>query len=229
MRDEPSVAAVYEVRGLPGVDRAEPVLGLTCDMRRGRESRRLAITGLSPDHELTTPLGADPARLEDLFRAIKRMPNAQGLSIRANIRDNIRDTIIRTMSFSITSIIIFAGIIAFGSVLNASLIEIGDRLRDIATFRVLGYKPGQIANIFFRQNMVVFAMGLILALPLGYYLLRLIAYAYDTELMRMYVFITWRSALLMAVLSLLFVLIAQVVVYRQVSRLDWLEGVKVKE
>lgn len=311
MQDERSMAAVYEARGLPGVDRAEPVLGLTCDIRRGRESRRLAITGLSPDHQLTTPLGADlepivipeqglvltrklaeifgvrvgdeleltpvrgrretvharvsaivegllglecyadirylsgvvdetlavnglqlavnPARMDDLFRAIKRMPNAQGLSIRANIRDNIRDTIIRTMSFSITSIIIFAGIIAFGSVLNASLIEIGDRLRDIATFRVLGYNPGQIGGIFFRQNMVVFAVGLILGLPLGYYLLRLIAYAYDTELMRMYVFITWRSVLLTSVLSLLFVLIAQVVVYRQVSRLDWLEGVKVKE
>jgi len=311
MQEERSIAAVFEAHDLPGVDRAEPVLGVTCDLRRGRESRRLAITGLSPDHRLTTPVAADlqpidipeqglvltrklaeifsvnvgdtldltpvrgrrrtmavpvgavveglvglecyadirylsrilgetvavnglqmtvdPARMPELFRTIKRLPNAQGLSIRANTRDNIRDTFVRTMSFSITSIIIFAGIIAFGSVLNASLIEIGDRMRDIATFRVLGYKPGQIAAIFFRQNLVVLVVGLTLGLPLGYGLSLLIARAYNTELFRMYVAISCRSVLATALLSLLFVLVAQVVVYRQVSRLDWLEAVKVKE
>ncbi|MBI4580644.1 MAG: FtsX-like permease family protein [Planctomycetes bacterium] len=311
MQNERSIAAVYEGQSLPGVDRVEPVLGVSCDLRRGRVSRRLSITGLAPRHGLTTPVAADlrpidipeagivltrklaeifgvnvgdeiemtpvrgqrrtvpvrvgaiveglvglecyadlrylsrlvgeatavnalqlavsAARQPELFRAIKRLPNAQGLSVRANTRDNIRDTFIRTMRFSITSIILFAGIIAFGSVLNSSLIEIGDRMRDIATFRVLGYKPGAIAGIFFRQNVVVVTVGLVVGLPLGYCLLRLIAHAYNTELFRMHVAVGWRSVSLTAVLTLLFVLAAQIVVYRQIVRLDWLEGVKVKE
>lgn len=311
MQEERSIRAVYEARRLPGVDRAEPVLAVTCDIRRGRESRRLSISGLSAEHRLTTPVAADlqpieipeqglvltrklaeifnarvgdsleltpvrgrretrtarvgavveglvglecyadirylsrimgetlavngvqmavnPADMPALFRTIKRLPNAQGLSIRANTRDNIRNTFVRTMSFSITSIIIFAGTIAFGSVLNASLIEIGDRMRDISTFRVLGYKPGQVASIFFRQNMVIITVGLIAGLPLGYFLSLLIAHAYNTELFRMYVAISWRSVVATTALSLTFVLVAQWVVYRQVSKLDWLEGVKVKE
>ncbi len=311
MQDERSIAAVHEGHRLPGVDEAEPVLGVRCDLRHGRQSRRMSITGLSPEHRLTTPvaadlqpidipsdgllltrklaellevgvgdtlemtpvrgqrrttpvrvgaiveglvglecyadirylsrlvgesvavngvqLAADPTHTADLFRAIKRLPNAQGLSVRANTRANIRDTFIRTMGFSITSIILFAGTIAFGSVLNSSLIEIGDRLRDVSTFRVLGYKPGQIAGIFFRQNLVVFAVGLAAGLPAGYWLLKLISRAYNTELFRMYVAVGWRSVLLTAGLSLGFVLAAQVVVYRQIARLDWLEGIKVKE
>ncbi len=311
MQDARSIEALYEGRRLPGVDRAEPVLGVACDLQRGRESRRMSITGLSPDHRLTTPVDAnlqpieipetglvlttklaeifnagvgdtlnmtpvrgqrrtvpvrvsaiveglvglecyadirylsrvinepvalsglqlaiDPPKTADLFRAIKRLPNAQGLSVRATMRDNIRNTFIRTMSFTITTIVLFAGVISFGSVLNASLIEIGDRFRDISTFRVLGYKPAAIAGIFLRQSLVVYAVGLITGLPLGYALLKLIAHAYNTELFRMYVSLSWRTVIMTALLSLLFLLLAQVVVYRQIARLDWMEGVKVKE
>jgi len=311
MQDERSVDALHEGRRLPGVDYAEPMLGVTCDLRHGRRSRRLTISGLAAEHRLTTPLQADlepieipetglvltrklaeildvrvgdelkmtpvrgrretttvrvaavvegllgldcyadlrylsriigearavnvlqlsvnPAGTDDLYRAIKTLPNAQGLSVRANTRASIRDTFIRTMRFSLTAIILFAGTVAFGSMLNASLLEIGDRLRDISTFRVLGYRPAQIAAIFFRQNMVVFAVGLLTGLPLGYAMTLAIARAYDTELFRMYVDFRWRSVFQAAALSLGFVLIAQAFVYRQVRKLDWLEGIKVKE
>ena len=45
----------------------------------------------------------------------------------------------------------------------------------------------------------------------------------------MYVAVGWSSVIGTAALSLAFVLAAQVIVYRQIARLDWLEGVKVKE
>ena len=48
--------ALYDARGLPGVQYAEPVFGLAADLRFGRASRRVAITGLEPGHRLTTPL-----------------------------------------------------------------------------------------------------------------------------------------------------------------------------
>lgn len=56
MRDEKSTLALFESRELPGVDYAEPVLGLRCDLRHGRSARRITITGLSAWHCLTTPM-----------------------------------------------------------------------------------------------------------------------------------------------------------------------------
>jgi putative ABC transport system permease protein len=125
--------------------------------------------------------------------------------------------------------VLFAGVISFGSMLNASLIEIGDRTRDIAGFRVIGYHPGQIAGIFFRQNTVIFILGLLLSLPLGYLMVYGAAQAYESELFRMPVIFKARSVLWTMLLSFVFVGLAQWVVYRQVKRLDWLEGIKVKE
>ncbi len=311
MRDERSTAALLEGRGLPGVDYAEPVLGLICDLRHGRESRRQAITGLSAGHRLTTPMQQDlepivipdqglvlsrklaeilgakvgdrleltpvrgrretvhvplasivegflglecyadlgylsrivgeaaavnslqlavnPIAADVLYRDVKQLPNAQGLSVRADTKGNIESTFVRTMVFSLGLMIVFAGVIAFGTMLNSSLIDISDRTRDISTFRVLGYQPGQIAGIFFRQNLVVFVVGLVLGLPLGYAMVLGAAKAYDSELFRMPVIVEFPSLLATAVISLVFLLVAQWFVYRQIRKLDWQEGVKVKE
>ena len=164
-----------------------------------------------------------------MFRAIKRLPGAQGLSVPADAKQIVEKTLVETSLISIGMLVLFAGVIAFGSILNNALIEIGDRVREIATLRVIGYRPGQIAGILFRQNIVIFAAGLVVAFPLGYGLLRALASAYDSELYRMPVVVRPMVVFYTAALALLFVLIAQWVVHRQVRKLDWREGVQVKE
>jgi putative ABC transport system permease protein len=311
LRDERSMAALLEVERLPGVDYAEPLLGMVFDFRNGPIARRVAVTGLPPGHRLTTPrradLGAisipadglmmseklaeilgtevgdtlvltpvrgrrepvtariaatmesflglecyadqrylsrlvgearavnsvqtdiDPARKESLYRALKQLPNAQGLGVRADTKHNIESTFVETTASTLGLMIVFAGVIALGTMLNASLLEIGDRTRDISTFRVLGYRPAQIAGIFLRQNLVVFALGLLLAYPLGYLLVLASAQAYATELFRMPVIIKLQTALLSGVIALAFTVVVQLAVYRYTRRLDWLEGIKIKE
>ncbi|UCC30546.1 MAG: FtsX-like permease family protein [Phycisphaerales bacterium] len=311
LRDEKSVLALFESRALPGVDYAEPLLGLRCDLRHGRNARRMTIIGLSSRHRLITPLRADGkpvqipgeglvlsrklaellgVRLGDsleltpvrgrretsrvrvasivetflgmdcyadvrylsrivgeslavnsvqlavsapqvpvLYEAIKELPNAQGLSVRTDAKDIIETTLVETSLFSIGVMVLFAGMIAFGSTVNNALIEIGDRIREISTLRVLGYRPGQIAGILFRESMLTFMAGLALACPLGYGMLHLIAAAYDSELYRMPVVIRPIVVLYTFVLVALFVLLAQWIVLLQIRKLDWLQGMKVKE
>ena len=122
-----------------------------------------------------------------------------------------------------------AGAAPSGSVLNSSLVEIGERTRDIATMRAMGYGPRQVAGIFFRQNLVVFGVGLALGLPLGYAMIATSAEAYSTELFRFPVVVRPSAVIITAAISLVFVLITQGFVYRHVRRLDWLAGVQVKE
>jgi putative ABC transport system permease protein len=311
LRDARSMDSLFEARRLVGVSYAEAVYGLGADLRLGRVSRRMSITGLAAGHHLTTPLdermqpidippaglvlstklaellhaqvgdqleltpvlghrlprqvpvasivkeymglvayadlaylshlvdeppmlnsiqlAVEPSRVNDLYRAVKDQPDVAGIGVRSQTKANIVNTLLRTMIFSISLIVLFAGIIAFGSILNASLIEIADRTRDIATFRVLGYRPLQVAGIFFRENGLIFGVGLLVGIPFGYVMVRIISRVYNTELFRMPVIVSRDIVLLAAGLSCLFVLIAQWFVFRQIRRLDWLEGIKVKE
>lgn len=311
MRDERSVTALYEARRLPGVDYAEPLLGLTCDVRHGRFARRLSITGLSAEHRLTTPLGRDlkpieipregvvlarklaelldarlgdhleitpvrgrretarvpvaavvdtflgldcyadqrylsgvvgeawamngiqvlisPGQRTEFFHAVKKTPNAQGLNVRSESQANIEDTLIQTMTAMIGILIGFAGMIAFGAILNNSLVEISDQRREISTFRVLGYQPRQLAAIYFRQSMITSVIGVVLAVPVGYGLVVLLLQAYDTELFRLPVVLKMPTILTSTLSALFFVLASQAIVYQQIRRLDWLAGIQVHE
>lgn len=163
------------------------------------------------------------------FAAIKQLPNAQGLSLNRDTQKSIEGTFIRSLRFSLGIMIVFAGVIGCGSLINLATVEIGDRTREISTLRVLGYQPREIAGIYLRQNVILFGLGLLLAIPLGYALDVLMARAYDTELFRMPIVFRWRAIGLSLLISLVFVVIAQLAVMRMIRRLDWLEGVKVKE
>lgn len=171
----------------------------------------------------------NPAHRQDLFRAIKDIPNAQWLSVRADAKANIESTFVESMLSMVGIMVVFAGVVSFGSMLNQSLVEMSDRIREISTFRVLGYHPGQVASIFLRQNMIIFLVGLVGSLPLAYGMMSAIATAYDAELFRMPVIIHTDTVLYTGVIALVFVLIVQVFVYRHIRGLDWLEGVQIKE
>jgi putative ABC transport system permease protein len=311
MRDPQSVAALLEARQLPGVDYAEPLLGVTADLRNGRYSRRLGVLGLSPGHRLTTPMQrdrtpveipadgivmtaklaeilelrvgdrfeltpvrgrretvharlagvvdsylgldcyadqaylsrivgeplavssvqmrVDPARQAELYRAIKQLPNAQGLSVRANNKAIVEETLIDVIARVHSVLIFFAGVIAFGSILNSAMVELGDRIREVSTLRVLGYTPGEVAAIFYRQTAVVFCCGLLLGFPIGYALVQLVVANMPTELVRLPITIRPATFAIGIALPATFVLAAQAVIYRRLRRLDWLEGIKVKE
>jgi putative ABC transport system permease protein len=200
-------------------------LGLECYAHQGYLSRvvgeALAVNSVQ--------LSVNPAQADALYGAIKQLPNAQGLNVPANTKANLEKTLAESMTASMGVTIIFAGVIAFGSLLSSSLIEIRDRTRDIATFRVLGYKPAQVAAIFFRENIIVFVGGLVVAFPIGYVLVTAVAKAYDTELFRMPVVWSVSTVATTATIAVIFVVIVQVFVYGQVRRIDWLEGIKIKE
>jgi putative ABC transport system permease protein len=311
MRDEASVAALFESRRLPGVTRAKPMLAVRCDLRHGPNARRMSITGLAPGHALTIPMQSDgtpidvpeeglvlsrklgellgagvgdrlsltpvrgrretkevqvasvvdtflgldcyadirylsgvvgeslavnavqlsvePTRIADLYGEVKDLPNAQGLSVRADSRSIVEDVLIRTQMVFIGIIVLFAGSIAFGSAVNAALVEIGDRIREISTLRVLGYSPSEVTGILVRQEAFVFVCGLALAYPIGYVLVWYLIRAYDTELLRVPFIIRPPILVYTAVMSFSFIIAAQVIVYRHIARLNWLEGIQVKE
>ena len=86
-----------------------------------------------------------------------------------------------------------------------------------------------MAGIFLRQNLIIFTVAMVLAVPIGYGMVVGIASAYDTELFRMPVIVRPHALLWTALISVVFVLIAQWVVYREIHKLDWLEGIKVTE
>ncbi|MGE3405644.1 MAG: ABC transporter permease [Pirellulales bacterium] len=170
-----------------------------------------------------------PEHQAELHRQLKQLPGLSSVNQRADAVENLVETIIKTQRIIIGILIMFAGVIFFGSILNSSLISLAEREREVATFRVLGYTEWQIGGLFLRESLVINTLGTLLGLPLGYKLTELMAWSYETELFRIPVisrpYIWWTTLLL----SLVFGLIAHLCVQRAINRLNWREALNVKE
>ncbi len=171
----------------------------------------------------------DPKNLAALYGQLKTMPALQAVNTRADMIESLEKTLVDTMWVFIGLLVIFAGIIFFGSILNASLVSLAERQREVATLRVLGYGPWQIGNLLLRESMIVTLVGTVVGMPLGYLLSVGAAMAYDTEMFRFPVVAEPETWVWTLILAILFGLLAHLFVQRAIHRMDWLEALQAKE
>ncbi len=68
-------------------------------------------------------------------------------------------------------IIVFAALLSVLVVYNLTNMNIGERKREIATLKVLGYRNGEVCGYVFREVFIMALMGICVGIPLGYLLL----------------------------------------------------------
>ncbi len=174
-------------------------------------------------------LDGKPRQQRNLYRELKQMPGIQAVQARQAMIKNLIDTLLTNQRIMIGIIVFFSGIVFFGSIVNASLISLAEQLRQVATFRALGYTPWQVGAMFLRENMLLSIAGTILGMPGGYALTWFMANTYENEMLQLPVVTSawiYVTALLLAVI---FTLAAHIVVQWNVYRADVVEGLKVRE
>ena len=170
-----------------------------------------------------------PEHRREFFRNLKRYPNVQGVVAVSELKREMDEEFIAQLLVMAVAIIVFAGVILFGSILNASLIALSERQREVATFRAMGYRPDEVGGIFLRENMLVNVIGAVAGVPLGYWLIYLMAVEFSNDLYTMAAVFKPSSMLVTVVIAVLFVLASHVIVQRALNRIDWSQAIKLKE
>ena len=170
-----------------------------------------------------------PGHRAMLHHQLKRLPGVQSITARQDMVDNLMETIIQSQSATISVIVGFAGVVFFGSVVNASLVSLAERRREVATFRGLGYDTVRVGNLFLRETMITTLVGAVLGMPFGYGLTVLTAMAYNTDLIQLPVVTAPWIWLTTAALAVVFALIAHAVVQWRIATMNFVEALKVQE
>jgi len=165
----------------------------------------------------------------DFIKELKRRPRVVGIGERQRMFTQLHETFGKTMGYMMMIMILFAGLIAFGSVLNTAMVSVSERQREIGSLRVLGYTNRQVVGIFSGESLVLNYLGIFFGIFAGIGLMYLIARAYDTELYRFPAVIRIPSMIYSALLMMIFVGLAQLIVYRIICKFKWLDVLKVKE
>ena len=171
----------------------------------------------------------DPARRAALYRELKQMPNLQAVTARADMIQNLEETVLKHQGIVISLLVLFAGTVFFGSILNTSLVSLAERQREIATLRVLGYGPWHVGSLLLRESMITTAFGALGGMPLGYLLTVATAKAYASDMFRLPIITSSHVWILTMVLAIIFGLIAHLFVQRAIHTMDWLDALKTQE
>lgn len=123
-------------------------------------------------------------------------------------------------------LIICAMLLSILVVYNLTNINIEERKREIATLKVLGYKNGEVAMYIYREVFILSLIGVVIGIPLG---AGFAAFVFNYVEFGSLANMKWISWLASAVLSLLFSVIADLLLYGKIIKTDMNASLKTVE
>ncbi|MDE7062626.1 MAG: ABC transporter permease, partial [Lachnospiraceae bacterium] len=109
---------------------------------------------------------------EDAHRISADLMNRDGV-VRVTVNQDIRERVasmMKSMDLIVAVLILCAAGLAFIVLYNLTNINITERVREIATVKVLGFYRRETASYVFRENVILTALGTMLGLVLGHFL-----------------------------------------------------------
>ena len=148
---------------------------------------------------------------------------------RISLNQDMRDTVDRSfasLSIVVLLIILCAGALAFIVLFNLININIGERIREIATIKVLGFYAGESAAYVFREVNLLTALGALLGLPFGKLLHAFVMAQIHTDGMCFDVRIAAMSYGYSLALTALFALLVRLAMSIKLKRINMSESLK---
>ncbi len=140
-----------------------------------------------------------------------------------------RDTIENSMaSIDLVVVLIVAcsGALAFITLYNLTNINILERIREVATVKVLGFFPSETARYILSENLLLSFLGAVLGIAAGKYLHRFILLLVRIENMLFDVRIAPLSYVLSFVITLIFALLTNLFMRRRLEAVSMTESLK---
>jgi putative ABC transport system permease protein len=214
--------AVRQVRVAALVD---DILGLSAYMDIGA-LRRLMREGGTVS---ASALRIDPAREAELAARVKELPAVAGVAFKRTVIESFRETLAQNMGMTVSMTVIFAGIIAFGVVYNASRVSLSERSRELASLRVLGFRRAEISLILLGELAVLTLLALPVGTLFGLWLTSMLASSTETEVYRFPVVVAPQAVAWSWLTVMAASLASGLVVRRQLDRLDLVAVLKIRE
>ncbi len=153
------------------------------------------------------------------------MENVSAVSVNLDTRQRV-GTMMSVLDYIVWMVTVCAGALAFIVLYNLTNININERIREIATIKVLGFYPGETSAYVFRENNTLTFLGMLVGLPLGKWLHAYVMSQIRIDTIAFDVRIAWQSVMFSMLLTAVFAAIVNVVMYFKLRRISMAESLK---
>ena len=182
-------------------------------------------TGSEPEYKSAFALAREGADVHEAAAAIADRKNVLAVSVIADMRARIAN-MMESMNYIVALIIICAGSLAFIVLYNLTNINITERIREIATIKVLGFYARETADYVFRENLMLTFLGALVGLGLGKWLHWFVMYNINIDMISFKTLITPASYLLSLLFTFIFAMLVNGFMYFKLEKINMAESLK---
>jgi putative ABC transport system permease protein len=174
-------------------------------------------------------LQVDEAALPALYRRLKATPRVAAVNLSKTALASFRDVVAQNTRITITINLLFAAIISFGVVYNAARVSLSERMRELASLRVLGFTRGEISLLLLGELALLTLLSLPFGLLLGWGLGLVIISSFDSEVYRFPLVVTAQNMAWSCLGVILAAALSGLAVRRKLDHLDLVGVLKAPE
>jgi putative ABC transport system permease protein len=176
-----------------------------------------------------THVVVDAARWDDFLAKVKEASRVGSLAITKEVRASFDRTTGEMMGTVQAIYFGFAVIVSFGVVYNGARIALSERSRDLATLRVVGFTPREVAAVLIGELALLTLLALPTGLLIGTQFARSLVEAASTETVRLPLILTSRTYSTAVLIVLVSSGLSFAAVSRRIHNLDLLGVLKARD
>lgn len=170
-------------------------------------------------------ISADDAEQDEFTEKMLAVDGVLSVQMNAGASSNFSN-MLKIMDLVVVVLIVSAGALAFVVLYNLTNVNITERIREIATLKVLGFYDKEVSSYVFRENNLLSVMGAVIGLDLGVALCQFIIQTAEIDEVMFGRNIHPLSFVWAFVITVAFSLIVNMIMRRDLKRISMVESLK---
>ena len=172
--------------------------------------------------------GAGEAESDAVSADLMALDGVDSYSYIATLRDNFTDSM-EAIDYAVVIIITAAAALAFVVLYNLTNINITERVRELATLKVLGFFDREVTAYVYRENLFLTLFGIVLGLVMGRFLHAWMVLTVEVEMVMFGRTAPPYAYWLAAGLTVVFSIAVNVAAHYKLKKVDMVESLKTVE
>ena len=172
--------------------------------------------------------GVDAAAKDDTSVALMKLDGVGSYSNIATLRDTFENSM-SAINYAVVIIIAAAAALAFVVLYNLTNINITERMRELATLKVLGFYDREVSAYVYRENIFLTLFGIVLGLVMGRFLHGWMVTTVEVDIAMFGRTAPAYAYVIAAALTVVFSALVNVAAHFRLKKVDMVESLKTVE
>lgn len=168
---------------------------------------------------------ADNADISGLKEELTDMDEFYGVTYKTDVSKGFLNSI-DSLDAVVVLLIVCAGLLAVVVLYNLANININERIREIATVKVLGFFDGETSDYILRENYISAVIGILLGFVVGKVLHRFVVITAEVDVVMFNRELVWWAYLLGAAITFAFTALVNLALHYKLKKVDMVESLK---